>query len=380
MFGLLGRYMFSASQEEASRYTRHQLKLGLLSAAVDLAFLLLFGFVAAGPLAATVAGITGNAWLQVLLFGAAMITASAVVSLPMAFISGYLGEHKFGLSNETLAAWFVKQLKMFGLTLVMVEALFVGLYATIWTLGANWWIAATIGWLLVTVVIGQIFAIALVPLFYKVEKVNDPDLLARFERLAKPAGISITEVSRLNASKDTKKANAFISGMGSAKRVMLFDTLLDSFTRDEIEVVFAHEVGHQAHGHVKKGIIIEVVFTAVSLFICSLVAGHLAAAQGAAGISSIASLPAIMLVLSVFGLVSRPLQHAITRVGEREADWYALEQTGKTEAFCSAFERLGSLNKAEKDPPKWIVALFMSHPPIVERIAMAERWKQARGK
>lgn len=364
-----------ASTEEAVRYSREKVSFRLLGMGIDYAFLFLMAFAGGAWLSGLLEPYpAGNRWLHLIEFTAAFGLLSFAVGLPLSFYSGYVHEHKYKLSNQTVSAWLWRTVKMLLVSSVFGLVVFVGLFAIVWAFPNWWWLVAAGAMLLLSVVVGQLFP-KIVPLFYKLEPVQNSDLVSRFRKLAEGTGISIETVLKMGMSRDTKKSNAMLTGMGKAKRVMLGDTLLNDFPVEEIETVFAHELGHSIHRHLVKGIVLSTVSTLVGLFICDVV---LRLAIGGSGFGEVSQLPLFLLVLSLFNLVTRPLDMAVTRHFERQCDWYALEKTKNPVAYRSAFARLGSLNKSDNNPPRWVVVLFHSHPPIAERIAMADRWEKGR--
>jgi len=193
-------------------------------------------------------------------------------------------------------------------------------------------------------------------------------------RLAEGTGLSIEGVYRMDLSSETTKANAMLAGLGRTRRVIMGDTLLDGFSADEIEVVFAHEIGHHVYRHIYKLIAVGVLLSAAGFWICDQILRSWASI-GADGISynqlPVASLPLLMFSLTVFSLLLEPPQNAISRHFERQCDRYALERIGQREAYLSAFRKLAQLNKDDPSPNPVAVFLFHSHPPIAERLAMA---------
>jgi STE24 endopeptidase len=172
-------------------------------------------------------------------------------------------------------------------------------------------------------------------------------------------------------SKRTRAANAALTGLGNTRRIVLGDTLINEFSPDEIETVLAHELGHHVHKDIPILMAFGTVMTLGGLFLASLVL-HWAAVQfGFAGPADIAGLPALGLVLGAFGLLTQPLDNAVSRWRESKADEYALQSTGNGAAFASAFVRLANQNLGEVDPEKWVVFMFYDHPPLGERIKMA---------
>ena len=140
-------------------------------------------------------------------------------------------------------------------------ALNVGLFWIIWHTGHYWWLIAAAAFFVVSVVLGQLAPVLIVPLFYKVEPLDNAELIDRMKRLADGTGLTIEGVYRLGLSADTSKANAMLAGLGRTRRVLMGDTLLDKFSPEEIEVIFAHEIGHHVHRHIPKMIATGVVFS-----------------------------------------------------------------------------------------------------------------------
>ena len=362
--------------EEARRYQREKVGFRLNSMALNLIFLSIMALAGGGvwldqvvePFSA------GNRWLHALEFVLLFGLASYVLNVPLSFLSGYLHEHKYKLSNQTLGAWAWRELKELSLVLILNSLLLLGLYALLHYLPNYWWLAAAGAMLAVSVVFAQLFPVLLVPMFYKLEPVAGDDLLQRFRKLAEGTGISIESVQKLGLSRDTKKANAYLAGLGRTKQVALGDTLLDEFSPEEVGAVFAHELGHSVHNHLIKGIIGSAVMTTAGLFFCDLVIRHQIANAGHPALGAVSTLPLVLFVLTAFNTIMQPLHMAVARHFERQSDWFSLEKTRDPIAFKAAFARLAALNKSDLNPPRWTVILFYSHPPISERIAMADTW------
>lgn len=363
---------------ESKEYGRAQLRCTLLDLAVDLVFLSVMAFVIAAPLDRWLQGygLLAGRWTRLAAFFLSVFLLHAAVGFPFSFYTGFLLEHRYGLSRQTFLRWLrrygLRFLLSFALGLCLVEGLFVVIYLT----GAWWWVAAAAGVFLVSVVLGRLAPVLILPLFYKVERLDDELLATRFQRLCTGTGLTIEGVYRMRMSSETAKANAMLAGLGRTRRVILSDTLLDSFTPDEIEVVFAHEVGHHVFGHLRKLLAAGLVLSIVSFLICDLsLRQYLPHVESGLdyGDLPVYSLSLMMLVVSVFSLVLSPLQNAISRHFERQCDRYALDRTGRQDAFRSAFTKLAALNKADPDPHPVEVVLFHDHPPIAQRIALADR-------
>ena len=143
-----------------------------------------------------------------------------------------------------------------------------GLYWIIWTTGGLWWLAAAAAFFVLSVVLGQLVPVLILPLFYRIEKLDAPELAERIGRLTEGTGLSIKGVYRMDLSDETVKANAMLAGLGHTRRVLLGDTLLDGFTPEEIEVIFAHEIGHHVLHHIRKIILAGLFFGAAGFWVC----------------------------------------------------------------------------------------------------------------
>lgn len=313
-------------------------------------------------------------WLRLGAIGFLWAAGLELLTLPIDFWSGFVLEHQFKLSTQRFRAWVWKKIKGYLIAGPLGLALLLGLYALLWFAGDWWWLWATAGFLAVTLVLGRVLPVLILPLFYKVTPLEDAGLRERFENLARGTGLSVQGIYRLHLSEETKKANAALAGLGRSRRVLLGDTLLDSFTPEEIEVVFAHELGHHVHRHLIKMVAWSVVLTAASFWLADWVLHMLAGSLGYRSFDDPAALPLLLLVLTVFGLVLMPLNNALSRFFENQCDRYALERTHAADAYRSAFTKLARMNKADPDPNPVVVWLFDDHPPIRKRLALADEY------
>jgi STE24 endopeptidase len=311
-------------------------------------------------------------WLQLIVVAAVVGVVMELATLPLDFYSGFVLEHRYQLSNQTLASWVWKKVKGYLVGAVLGLPLLLGLYALLWFSGPWWWVWATVGWLVVTLVLGRLLPVVILPLFYKITRLDDPGLVERLQRLAEGTGLAIEGVYRLHLSAETKKANAALAGMGRTRRVLLGDTLLEQFTPDEIEVVFAHEVGHHVYHHLPKMIAWSVVTAAAGFWLVDVLLRASAESLGYASFIDPAALPLVMLVLALFGLVLAPLHNILSRFFETQCDTYALRRTAQPLAYRAAFTKLARLNKSDPDPHPLVVYLFYDHPPICQRLALAD--------
>ncbi len=367
--------MTPEERAEAKRYGDAKLRCDLADRAIDVTYLAVMALVVAGPLTSWLAGFSSYDTLTLVMLFLVVFLGHECVSLPLSFFSGYVLERRHGLSRLTPRGWLVRHLKYYGLSLAFSLVMFTGLYWLIWWTGSWWWLIGAAAFFAVSVVLGQLAPVLIMPLFYKIERLEDSELQERFDRLCEGTTLSIEGVYRMDLSVETNKANAMLAGLGRTRRVLLGDTLLKNFSPDEIEVVFAHEVGHHVFGHLRKMLAAGVIYTAVGFWLCNFVllryTGLSEFGPGAAAIP-VYALPMLMLLLTLFGMIVEPVQNFISRGYERQCDRYALERTAMHAAYRSAFGKLARLNKDDPEPNPIAVALFDSHPPIAERIALAD--------
>jgi STE24 endopeptidase len=336
---------------EVKRYQRRKLVTHLASAALSLAFLLVMAAAGGPALDAWLRDWLGDGpWLRLLAVAGVVGVGLELLTLPLSYWSGFVLEHRHHLSNQTLRAWAWRQCKGYLVGGVLGLVLLYGFYGVLQLTGPWWWLWAALAWLVVSVLLGQLLPVLILPLFFKVTRLEDAELQQRLARLAEGTGLTLEGVYRLHLSADTRKANAALAGLGSTRRVLLGDTLLDKFSPEEIEVVFAHEVGHHVHRHILKMVALSAVLATAGFWLVDVVGRALAPRLGYESFTDPAALPLVMVVLALFGLVLMPLQHAISRHFERQCDRYALDRTGLRDAYRAAFVKLAVLNKSDPDP------------------------------
>jgi STE24 endopeptidase len=229
--------------------------------------------------------------------------------------------------------------------------------------------------LVFTVLLSNLAPVLIFPLFFKFEPLDDKNLVDRLTGLAERAGARVQGVYTFDMSRKTVAANAALMGLGNTRRITLGDTLLEKFTTSEIETVLAHELGHHVHKDLPLGIIVQSLLMLGGFWLADGVMRGGIAIFGYTGLTDPATLPLLLVALSVFGLVTMPLSNTWSRWREVKADMYALQMTRQPEAFISAMTRLANQNLAEADPPAWVEVLLHSHPSIAKRVAMAKNFK-----
>ncbi len=299
----------------------------------------------------------------------------SLLLLPYSWWKDYYLEHTYELSNQTMLNWLWDQVKSWLLTVAVGVFIFEIFYALLRNTGGYWWIWAAGVWILLQVVMGMLFPVIILPIFYKTTRLERQDLEETVKRLAHEAGARIVGIFKLDLSEKTRKANAMLAGLGKTKRILLGDTLLNEFSQEEIISVLAHEFGHYYHRHIHKLIGIASIAALGGMWIADLVLRGSANWLGIEAIDTVATVPLILFALFLFSLVTMPITNLISRWFERQADRYALETTKNPEAFISAMERLADQNLANKEPHPVIEYLLHSHPSIARRISFARAWR-----
>jgi STE24 endopeptidase len=318
-------------------------------------------------------------WILVPVFVAVFGGVYVIINLPLSYYSGFVLPHRFGQSNQMFKDWIIDQIKGLAvgapIGLILLELLYLALRAT----GDLWWLWAAGGMLVFSVLLSNLAPTLIMPLFNKYIPLGDEhkELADRLLTLAKRANTKVRGVFKYDMSRRTKSANAALTGIGNTRRIVLGDTLINEFSTDEIETVLAHELGHHVHRDIPLFMTFGAFSTTLSLFLASLALNWAIRYFGFESVADVAAFPALSLILGAYGLVTMPIDNAVSRWREEKADEYALQATGKKEAFASAFTRLANQNLGEVDPEKWVVFLFYSHPPLGERIAKAQSWKAA---
>ena len=294
-----------------------------------------------------------------------------LLTLPITFYSGFVLEHKFNLTKQTLSAWIKDQIKTAALSFIISLILILTFY---WLLSKfeQWWLEVAIFWIFFSIVLAKLTPILIIPLFFKYKKIDDQVLRIKILDLAEKMKVKILDVFEIDLSKKTLKANAAFTGMGKTKRVLLADTLNGKYTHDEVEVILAHEFAHYQLKHIIKMIGLNSIITLGLFYLIFRTNGYYLEVFNLNSLSRPASLPLVFLYFTLFGVITQPLEAFISRIFERQADRLALKVTGSKEAFISLMEKLAGQNLADRNPHPLIKFFFFDHPPIDERIELAK--------
>jgi len=313
------------------------------------------------------AGVVGLGWAGSATAWAALVTVVAeLVRLPLAFWRGFVRERRWGFSRQTLGGWLADRAKGLGVGVVLAAAAWtaaVGLARAL----PGWWPAAAAAALALAVLLLSLVApLVFEPLFNRFRPLGDERLAGELRALAEAAGVPVRDVLVADASRRTTKVNAYVSGLGRTRRVVVFDTLLEAAGEPEVKLIVAHELGHRRDRHVAKGTLLGMAGAVVAVVV-------LWAALGTR-VASPRELPLVLLLFTGLELAALAPGAALSRRWERAADRCSLELTSDRAAFERAHVALARKNLSDLAPPQLVYRLLFTHPTPPERLALAREW------
>jgi STE24 endopeptidase len=317
-----------------------------------------------GSLAAFRPGLPIPWWAEACALSGTVVLAVGIAQLPVSIWSGYLHERRWGLSTQSLGGWASDRAKGAAVGLVLTSAAVLVVVALARELPSTWPLPAAAAAAALVLLLGFVAPLVLEPLFNRFRPLEEGALRERLLQLAELAGAPVRDVLVADASRRTRKLNAYVSGLGASRRVVAFDTLLERAGGDEVAVVVAHELAHRREQHVVKLTLLGMAGSAAAVAVLWAVLREDAADPR--------NVPLLLLVVVALQVAALPLGAALSRRFERVADRVALELTGAPPAFEAVFRRLAAENVADLDPPR-VIRLIATHPPIPERIAAARR-------
>jgi STE24 endopeptidase len=378
-----GQLTTDKAMEDSARaksYHRAGRILSVSEFLVDLAVLLTLLFTGWSIALRTVAlHLSARPWMAVLIYFVFFGAITQAVVLPIHFLHGFWLEHRYGLSNLTLAGWVRDQLKGLAVGGTLAALAVEVLYATIRRWPAQWWMVCALAFIGFFVLLANLAPVIIFPIFFKFKPLQSSTLTERLLELSHRAGTRVKGVFEWKLSEKSKKANAALMGLGNTRRIILADTLLAGFNEDEIEAVLAHEFGHHVHRHIFRSILVQGAATLLGLYLIHRTLNWLGPHFGFQGTADFANLPLLALVATALSLALLPAVNAHARAMERQADTYALRAIPSRGPFISSMEKLAQLNLAERQPHPWIEFAFHSHPSIQKRIAFAQNFPVQRG-
>jgi len=310
-------------------------------------------------------------WGEAIAFSALVALVGSLVATPIAFWRGYLHERRWGFSTQTLGGWLSDRAKGVAIGMALTVIPMFGLIASVHLFPSWWPLVAALGGAAIVFVVTFLAPVLLEPVFNRFAPLRDDALAEDLRELADRAEVPVRDVLVADASRRTTKHNAYVSGIGKTRRVVVWDTLLDRGAPGEVRLVVAHELGHRRFRHVAIGTTIAMAGTA--LFVLALWVlfqwDELLAAIGADGPGDPRVIPFVLFSGAVAELALRPFALALSRRWERDADRFSLELTGDLAAYEATHRNLALANLGDLDPPKAAYLFFFSHPTAPERLA-----------
>jgi STE24 endopeptidase len=367
----LGGAIDPAVLSKMSAYTAENSKVALVESVIDNVVVVLFLF--AGMLGVYdrwIASFSLSFRVSGILFLLSIAYGQSLIAIPFSLYQHFTIENRYGFNTMTFKLWFTDLLKTFVLSsilgcIVIFTALSIVQASPEW-----WWLWVWWFFLLFGIFMMFISPYVIEPLFFKVDPIKEEGLEEKIRHLMEHAGLKVSHVFQMDASRRSRHSNAYFTGIGKVKRIVLFDTLIEQMTHDEILAVLAHEVGHWKKRHVLKRLAMTEVMAFCGLYLVYVLL-HRDELPGLLGYTELSFYARFLIIGFLGSLVMFPLTplfSALSRRDEREADVFAAELTGHPENMASALVKLSRENLSNLHPHPWYAAFYYSHPPVVERI------------
>jgi STE24 endopeptidase len=363
----LTTYFSEAEIQRGARFARPQLALAMARAGIELGSLALVvrrppRWLNRRSKRPTAAGAATAAGLAV---------ALSLPPLPLRAISRKRGI-EVGLITQSWRGWAADLLKGAAIESVLAAGAGAGAVAITRRYPRGWWLPASAGSVLFGAGLAALAPVVLDPVFNDFTPLPEDETRSDVLELARAAGVTVGEVYSVDASRRTTAANAYVTGLGPTKRVVLFDTLLDRYSRDEIRVVVAHELAHVRNRDVVRGVVYAALIAPAAALAVQRLSWALSPERGTAG-----ALPALALAAVLVGAPTGLIGNRLSRAIERRSDAYSLKLTGAPEAFISFERAIAVQNVADLEPPRWLTSLLATHPPTAERIGAAVGYSES---
>ena len=312
-------------------------------------------------------------WAAAAAFVAEIVVLGALVRLPLGFWAGYVHERAWGFSTQTAGGWAADRAKSLAVEILLAGAAAVGLVASARALPRAWPVLAAALAAAAVLFLTWAAPVLFEPLFSRVRPLDDLELAAELRVLGERSGLPLRDVLVNDASRRTSKLNAYVSGLGRTRRLVLFDTLLERASAREVCLVVAHELGHRRGRHLVQGAVLGMAGAAAFVVVLwgGLRVPGLRAALGVTGAGDPRVIPFAFLVGAVLEVLSMPFGAALSRRWERQADRFSLELTGDPGSFETVHRELAVANLSDLDPPRALYLALFTHPTAPERIRSA---------
>jgi Zn-dependent protease with chaperone function len=315
--------------------------------------------------------------LQTFLYWFQYLLLTTILVFPLSVYEDYFREHKYGMATQTFGPWMVDQLKGLGVGLVLGGLALMALFGIVRRLPRTWWVWGAVVSTCFLIIGALIAPVYIIPIFNTVKPLDNPKIVAPILSMARANGIPAKNVYTMDASKQTTRMSANVSGFANTMRITLNDNLIRRASPEEVQSVMGHEMGHYVLNHVTKGIMFGFIMVVLMFAYLNWALKWTLARWGEKwqirGIGDTAVLPLVILLISVFGFVLTPIMNTSTRTMEYEADMYGLNTSRQPDGFAQAAIHLGEYRKMSPGPIEEFI--FFDHPSGRNRIYAAMRWK-----
>lgn len=305
-------------------------------------------------------------------YGLAIFIIIFLINLPLNFYSSFYLRHKYGLSNQNIWRWLELNLKSFALNDLVITIFLWLPYLLIYKSPKTWWILLGIAFIPIIIFMVYISPMVIDPIYNKYTSIEDERLGQEISSLLRKADIEDADIFMVDKSKDTKTMNAYMTGIGKSKRIVLWDTTIENLDEDEVLSITAHEIGHYVKGHIIKSIGFSILGTFVLFYLVyktsSWIMDNSGRSFGFSNIYNYASLPLLILVLNLYLFLGNPITNLVSRLMETEADAYEISLTEDRRSAISAMEKLYVQSLGLPRPSKLYKIWYHSHPTLEERV------------
>ena len=375
------RFIGVVTEEEYKKsinYNTERIRFSMFTATISVGVLLLFttgGLL--NSLTKIVQDITQSNVLGIILLGLFIVLIDEIVGIPLAVYSTFTLEEKYGF-NKTTAKTFIQDLiKNLIISVVFASTLYAVVISIIERLGDNWWIYAFVAVFLFQAIVFYLYPVLILPLFNKLEPITDEKFKEPIEKLLNKINFKAKGLFVMDGSLRSSHGNAFFTGFGNNKRIVFYDTLLETITPKEMESILGHELGHYKLGHIRRTLVSSIFFGFLGFYILGQVfmADQFFYGHGLDEVTLYSKFLLFYLVIGSYTFFTKPFTSYISRQREFAADDFSIEYT-EVESMISGLLKLSKDNASNLTPDPLYSSYYYSHPPIAERVKSLEGKKK----
>ena len=369
--GIFDDEQYAKSQRYHKEVARFSFLTSAFSFILSFCFLYFGGF---GWINSVVSGWVNGEILVALAFFGVLMLGSDILNTPFQLYSTFVIEEKYGFNKTTVKTFIIDKLKGYALSAILGGGILALLMYFITTVGSSFWLYFWVAISVIMVIMNMFYTTLILPIFNKLTPLEDGELREAIKSYSEKVNFPLTNIFVIDGSKRSSKANAFFSGFGKKKKVVLYDTLIEKHSTNELVAIFAHEVGHYKKKHILVSMILSILQVGLTLYIMSLLLfmGMLTEALGGEGLQIHMNLIAFALLYTPISTITGLLMNILSRKNEYQADAYAIQTTG-TGDLIMALKKLSADNLSNLMPHPAYVFVHYSHPPLLKRLAAMQK-------